>query len=454
MNSLRSNKAAFAVLAVASCASVFAAGNTEQTYPIACWTYMRFEEQTRPVEQVVKDWKDLGISHPIMPVTCGKTDKAAVRHMLDLCAEAELRALMTDERVDAVAIRRLQKTDDKKAYLSGVREALSDWGAHPACAGFFLWDEPDSNDVAVVTLASRICRRADPSKIWYVNLLPWYEWIGPRIGNNDYADYIFKVTEACGLDSMGYDFYEQQNELNGAERGTDLYFTNLRHWMELTLRRPGFRFNVTQVCVNLYNYRLNSQDDFRWQISTAAAMGAKGINWFYPDMSSAVQPCAQNYRNAPINEFGERSQTFEWMSVENRHFQRQYGSEFMRLSIQSAAMTQKARGGLPLFEKDEDVLRVDAPYPVLISFFRDSGGVRYMAAVNLDRSRSQHATFTFSPSLTPFQRVFTRKYVKLSTTADPVAERDAGGRHAHRAGRYLAPGQMLLVKLVKNSTMQ
>ena len=52
--------------------------NAPVAYPIACWTYMRFEEQTRPVEQIVKDWKDLGINLPIMPVTSGKTDKAAV----------------------------------------------------------------------------------------------------------------------------------------------------------------------------------------------------------------------------------------------------------------------------------------------------------------------------------------------------------------------------------------
>ena len=29
-------------------------------YPIACWTYMRVEEQTRPVEQEVKDWTRRG----------------------------------------------------------------------------------------------------------------------------------------------------------------------------------------------------------------------------------------------------------------------------------------------------------------------------------------------------------------------------------------------------------
>ena len=438
--------------AAAMMATAYALANEDvKPYPIACWTYMRFEEQTRPVEQVVKDWKDLGINLPIMPVTCGKTDKAAVLHMLDLCQAAGLRALMTEERLYAPAIRRLKKTGDETAYRKGIRESIADWGSHPACAGFFLWDEPDSNDVAVVTQAARICRQEDPSKIWYVNLLPWYDWIGPRIGNSDYADYLDKFAAASTLDSLGYDFYEQQNELTGKGKGTDLYFTNLRQWMELTLRRPGFRFNVTQTCSTFYNYKIRSQDDFRWQISTAAAMGAKGLNWFYPDMSSAVQGCGQNYREAPITMFGERSHTFGWMSTEIRLFQRQYGSEFMRLSIESAAMTKEPRGGLKLFGGDADVVRVDSSDPVLVSFFRDAEGVRYMAAVNLAREISRHVLFTFSPDVVPFQRLFTGKYAKLSTNADPVAERDAGGRAPHRAGRYLAPGQLLLVRLSRRT---
>ena len=440
-------KTAAAFAFAAASASLCAADDGAAVFPVSCWTYMRFEQQTRPAESVVRDWKDLGITHPLMPVTSGRTDKAAVRRMLDLCGGAGLKVLMCDERVDNPAIMRLRDSRSIEAYRKGVRAALADWGSHPAVAGFYLYDEPDSNIVSAVCAAARVCREEDPSKIWYLNLLPWYDWIGPRIGCQNYAVYLDRVAERSGLLSMGYDFYEQQNEVSGPAKGENLHFLNLRQWMELSLRRPGFRFSFTPICLDSYNYRVRSQDDLRWQINTAVAMGAKALVWYYPDMSSAVQGCSQNNRNAPINVFGERTASFEWLSYENRLFQRQYGSVFAGLSIESAWMTGEPLGGIAKFAGDAEVAAVASPDRVLVSFFRDAGGVRYMAAVNLSRDFSRHVNFTFAPAVSPHQRVFTREWVKLATNADPVAERDAGGRAPHRAGRYLAPGQIILVRL-------
>ena len=127
-NSMNHIRCAFSacIMTLATAASTT---NVPVAYPIACWTYMRFEEQTRPVEQIVKDWKDLGINLPIMPVTSGKTDKAAVLHMLDLCQTAGLRALMTEERLYATAIREFKKTGDEVGRT--VRPFVPHHGSSP-----------------------------------------------------------------------------------------------------------------------------------------------------------------------------------------------------------------------------------------------------------------------------------------------------------------------------------
>ena len=448
------------VMAVAAVAALGAWGNEsvtvgassprsgEAVYPIMCWTYMQFEEQTRPVEQVVKDWKDLGITHPLMPGTTPKTDKAAVRHMLDLCNEAGLKPLMNDSRVRGGCYE-FMRDGNAEAYRAGVRSALADWGTHPAVSGFFLFDEPTSNMTAGICACAKMCREIDPGKFWYLNLLPWYDWIADTIGSPAYAPYLDRMADDATLPEIGYDCYSQQNEVDRTQ-GEDVYFNNLREWMELTKRRPGFRYNVTQLCVPHHHYVIASVDDFRWQISTAAAMGAKGICWFYVDMSSKVQGRGENYREAPINEFGERTQTYQWLSTENRIFQREYGSEFMRLTIEGAYMVHReAKGGVPLFAGDRDVLSVSGPTPVLVSFFHDDEGVRYMAAVNLSRKQSAHVNFLFHPDVKPFRRLFAREYVPMHTATDPVGARTVDSRPGNRAANFLAPGQLLLVKLAR-----
>ena len=59
---------------------------------------------------------------------------------------------------------------------------------------------------------------------------------------------------------------------------------------------------------------------------TAVASGMKGILWFFVYMRTPVS----NYRLAPIDEFGERTETYTWMSRVNRHFQHQFGDFFHR----------------------------------------------------------------------------------------------------------------------------
>ena len=427
----------------------FAETAPEATYPIGCWTYMDFEDQTRPVEQVVKDWQELGITHPLMPATSARTDQAAVRHMLDLCQKAGLHPIMTDARVDTRAIGTLQHTRDAEAYRCGVRAALDDWGSHPAVSGFFLHDEPPSNQTVAVCSAARVCLEEDASKIWYLNLLPWYDWIGERIGSKTYAPYLDKMAAESGLASLGYDCYAHQNQIEGS--GLGIYFNNLREWMELTIRRPGFRYTVTQLCVSHQYTVIRSIDDYRWQINTAAAMGAKSIVWFFVDMSFRDQRRSENFREAPINVFGERTENYRWLSTENRIFQRQFGSEFMRLAIEGAWMTKVSHGGVKLFTRgsDADVLDVSSVEPVLVSFFHDDEGVRYLAAVNLSRKLSSQVRYVFAPDVKPLQRLFSRRYEPLRTASDPVGAHSAGAPASHSAANFLAPGQLLLVKLVK-----
>lgn len=412
-------------------------------YPVMCWTYYRFEDRLDD-DFTIDSWVKLGINRPMTPVVDGKTDKAAFRRFLDKCHAAGLKVYVHDNRIATAGTGEFCKNGDEEAYRQACREVRNDWSAHPAVAGFYVFDEPEAAESDRVFRAARIQREEMPDKEPYLNLLPWFDWIGKHIGAEALAPYLDRAVKESGLGFLGYDCYTQQC---GTEKGLGDYFHNLREWMELG-QRSGCRWNTTLLCVPHFAYQIDSCDDFRWQISTAVAMGANGICWFHPDHHMGY---SMNYRNAPISPLGERTDTFAWMSEEMRLFQRQYGDFFATAKIEAAAMAGRSYGGIGAFRGDEDLRAIgaDAEFPLLVSFFRGADGLRYATVVSLNKADSHNVKLTFARNVRPFQK-------RWSIWKELVPSDDAGLANAtgETSGTqsiqlYLAPGQLVLVRLAR-----
>ena len=427
-------------------AQVFAAGSAQpasvDAYPVLCWTYYAFTNRLDDA-RTVADWKDLGVNRPLSPRVDGNTDKAAFRVFLDRCLAAGIRPYVYDTRIAGVGnIRKLirERNDGGAAYRARVREVMADWGDHPAVSGFYVADEPDAADASATFLAARIQREEAPRLEPLLNLLPWFDWIGPRIGAKSLGEYLDRCRRESGLDFLGYDCYAQQKH-GRAARDLGDYFANLREWAAFG-KRSGVRWNTTLLCTSHYDYTVESVDDFRWQISTAAAMGAKGLSWFYPDMHMGPH---DNYRNAPVNALGERSETFGWLSTEMRLFQRQFGAALMDLSWQSASCAGRAYGGLPELASVSNgaVRAVSSRDGALVSCFKDARGTPYAALVALARTAPDGLRVTFAPDVEP-ETLSWHGWQKLATVFDPL---DREKRGPHTVFLHAAPGQLFLVRL-------
>ncbi len=430
-----------AVLSLSASMAVFG-----EEFPIAGWTFMRAEQQ-RPVEVVVKEWKDLGFTHPMSPILCENSkEHARIHRMLDLCQENGMKLIVHDERVHWNCAGKV--LTDETPYRKYLALAKAEWGSHPACAGFVMLDEPDHNQINVCCKAAQLMKEVMPDKICFLNLLPWYSWIGPRLGSDTYAPYLDRVAKESGLDMLCYDCYDQLAEGKDAAAGFNIYFENLREWREFTQRNPGRRFWVTLMCLSQANRSVRSRTDLRWQISTAAAMGAKGIIWYYVDLS-----CSQgmnNNDNAPINILGDRTEVFDWLSYENRRFARQFGREFMRLVPEGAFFVgiNEARGGINPFAGDVDVLTASSgKEPALVSFFHDEDGGRYLAVVNLSKTESRYESIGLADDVKPKRVDINGIYQPIQVEADPVLARKIGKSSVNRWGDYVGPGQLVLLKL-------
>lgn len=417
--------------------------NSNSEFPVFCWTYYPFADRLGD-EKVISDWKDLGFNAPLTPRVDAATDKKEFRSFLDKCLEAGLHPYVYDTRIaDRDVIFKIIGADNKGAesYRKLVREVVADWGDHPAVRGFYVCDEPLKDDSSAAFLAARIQREEAPHLQPFLNLNPWFDSMVELLGAKNLAEYLDRAHRESGLDFMGYDCYAQQIE---GYHDNDIgdYFRNLREWAEFG-QRTGVRWNTTLLCVPHFRYVIKSADDFRWQISTAAAMGAKGISWFYPDHHLGPHV---NYRDPPINAFGERTPTFTWLSTEMRYFQHQFGAEMMRLTWEKAYCVGKTFGGLPQFVpgidcegSDRNLLEARGE-SLLVSFFHDDDGMRYAAIVNLSHESSKDSNFTFAGGI----KAESREWNKWDRFWEPWAP-----NKVKDIWRPLAPGQMILIRFVR-----
>lgn len=403
-------------------------------FPIGFWNYTSAELQSA---KDVADWADLGMTMANSPTYGEGCDKKNMLEILDACAERGIRVILCDHR--AYWNGAAEHPDE---YEKRFGEALADFGSHPAVFGFHVGDEPsDETMFADAIAAHRIQLRMAPHLTPHLNFLPY--WDGQEqsiLKAPTFADWAKRMAEQADLRILCYDCYAQ---MNPGEDGVHQYYKNLRKFSEAA-DASGITPWTTLLSVGHYRYRCPNEDDMRWQLNTAVASGMKGILWFF--VYERVPN--SNYRLPPIDEFGERTETFGRMSRVNRHFLHQFGDFFAEATHIATYHVGKAYGGYPLFEagKTDPVLldvTSDHGIPAVLGIFEHDGH-RYAALVN--NSTTESGLF----------KLHVPKHVKLWRYG---WDHELGDMKAHCwdayygeteteaiGGDWLAPGQMKLYR--------
>ncbi len=340
-------------------------------FPIGFWNYTTGQLRAKDV----KDWVDLGMTMANSPEITENTDKKVIHEILDACAENDIKVIMCDHRGlwnDA--------SEDPEGYKARFRAAYEEFGKHPAVFGFHIGDEP-FNDKAFAdsSAAYRLQLEIAPELTPFLNYMPY--WKGQEKDNlkaPSYVDWVKRTVDEADLKIFSYDRYSQ---LNPGEEGVHEYFTNLRLVREAA-DLTGVTPWTTLLSVGHFKYRCPSENDLRWQLSTAVVSGMEGIMWFF----IYERECRVNYRLPPIDAFGERTETFNWLARTNKYFLHQYGDFFMRAKRIKTVHVGKAYGGYELFEAgktDDVVLDVTTSdnVPAILSFY-ELDGKKWVAVVN------------------------------------------------------------------------
>ena len=401
-----------------------------EKFHIGCWTYFPF---SKAWDSLAKDYHDLGFTNPMTPVFRDGDDPQAMLKLLDQFHQLGMQVILYDDRITAHTCIAMEE----ETYRRRFSKSLEQFGFHPAVMGFYVGDEPDAPYASAFFKIARIQREMAGHLTPFLNLLPWFDWIGERIGSPAYAPYLDRAVKEGNLALLSYDCYTQMWE---GDSGYDVYFDNLKEMRDAS-ERHHIPFCTTVLSSGHYDYACPNQDDFRWQISTAAALGAKAIYYFYV---AGIEP-SDNYRHFPINTFGERSESFCWLSEENRFFLTRYSEALMKLTCYKSEFTKKAYGGLSLFAPDETLLdaKNNKDINILISSFTDADGFRYRAVVNMDRTRNIEAKLTFASSVKIEKLSWNNRWETSAGYQDAVG---ALSKDGSTLSMWMAPGQLELLR--------
>jgi hypothetical protein len=227
---------------------------------------------------------------------------------LDLAAEAGLKAIVSDESThvtDAAAgWNEAEISQRVQALVKRVK-------GHPALYGYYLRDEPAAGIYPGLARWAAAFHAADPGAAAYINLFPNYATAG-QMGVETYPDYVQTYLETVSPPFLSYDHYALMED--GGLRSE--YFENLEVIRSAALRR-GIPFWNIVLSNTHFDYAEPSPAGLRFQVYTTLAYGARGISYF-----TYFAPDVGNFRSAPVDQFGNRTPTWEMLRQVNLQIHR------------------------------------------------------------------------------------------------------------------------------------
>jgi hypothetical protein len=238
---------------------------------------------------------------------CGITSVAFVPpKALDACKEAGVGAIVFDERISGAD---WTKPFDGDAAVRNLPAVIKEIGDHPAIIGYHIRDEPGAAEYLELAKAVAAIKQLAPGKWPYINLLP---------GDGEpYNKYVEDFITTCKPTAVSYDRYVLHG--NPTDFGV-VFWENLAQVRSASLKHKLPYWNIVLTATH-WNYREISEADIRLQVWGSLVYGVSGIA-YYKFCSGSLPildaPDLGNFRNGPLDPFGEKTPTWHWLRNVNR----------------------------------------------------------------------------------------------------------------------------------------
>lgn len=356
-------------------------------------------------KSAVKDWADVGANIPMSFIFDYKKDsKDEMIELLDECQKFHLKLIISDTRTLFSNLRNM----DKESFRSLVKAAFDDFGHHPAAFGFYIGDEPSPLETDLFIDAVKIVMEETPGLVPFGNLLPYFGYSDESKKNLEKHSLILeKILKETNIPVIGYDQYTQLfDDYSDQKEGLNSYFVGLKQYNDIC-KKYDVPFYMSLLSVGHWQYRVPTEDDIRWQMSTAFAHGARGVIWFYFYQNDHDY----SYRLSPFTNFGLlKTPMFDVVKREQYLFKQANEELLNKMELIEAYHLNDDNEYMNKFEYDEYIKNIvlDRKFLTIISYFKEfdsdkkwvcfvNGNQKYANLFRLTFSNGHKETFWLSP---------------------------------------------------------
>lgn len=408
-----------------------------KSFPFTSWVYSNILAYP---ETELDNQVECGLSIPMTPPLDRNNPEhvEALLKYLDKANELGIKLIIHANFTES-DLRRLGEEE----YCRQIKEFYTvKLNSNPAVYGFYVGDEPDNPTAVDATKRTIILmKKTLPGLIPYINMQGHScEYPEENFGGMSHVEWLKSIIDEVGYFMISYDMYGQL--VNDAGGTTDYYY-ECKKLMDIC-EEAGIQPWACLICSAHMVFHIPSEYDIMWQITTAAAMGFQGINWFrFYDT-----PFVPNYHGSPIDQFGNKTTHYYDMLRCMRGFGQQFGEIFPHLKRKATYFFGEDRQRKSYGRFDETCHDVIAEIRCsfeesMVSFFEhDETGEEYFCIVNASRKFYEHYEIRTKNDDYDVYMIFQNG---LTESKRRLLQKDEG----HWEGDFLYPGQMALYKIKK-----
>jgi len=164
---------------------------------------------------------------------------------------------------------------DMKALVAGARQKPQYLLTGPACWGYLLYDEPNTEKFDYLRELVKSVRKARPGHLAYINLYPNYA-NAKQLGADSYEEYVQRFADEVDVDVLSMDHYPLMRPGADARK---TYCQNLEVMRKVSLAKNIPFWNFFNV-MPFGPHSDPTEAQIRWQVFTSLVYGAKGVLYF------------------------------------------------------------------------------------------------------------------------------------------------------------------------------